>query len=468
MTPITGPSRSSTRIARSGSRRTSRSSSTGRTARPFEDDLSLKCHVHQDYDSRPMIASGRRPSRPPTAWGARAATGRPSGYLAAHTESGWNGLTDRQKLEGFGMRPTRDLLSRGRICAECHIGKVFGRRQPRPDRRRAPSAQLRVREPACEGPEALAARGRSGPGPGLRGESLGPRPAPVGPSVPRPPRSPSPQGDPRGLDRPLARVRRVQLLLLPSRPRPRLPQAPRGRRPVQARFPWGSWYLPQKAGYGFVFPRPPGRRPSPRSGTSWPGPRPTPPLVAKRARAASDDLGRRGRRAQSRPDPTRPRRSLLADALHDDAPPGPLDWDRAAQRLLAIVAFDKALAESDPGSRARRSGPASNGCSADLDLPIRVERRGELFDSPGRFDPARITDDLRAVRDALSQPLKDDAMPDPFLVEAGRRWPWGSLAATLAGIAGRPTRGRTDRGRGSRAAPGSPNSSRLEVVRPLP
>ena len=93
---------------------------------------------------------------------------------------------------------------------------------------------------------------------------------------------------------------------------------------------------------------------------------------------------------------------MLANALKVGEVP--LDWDRAAQQYLAIVALDKALAEYDP----RYSGPAIRSTLdrmlRELNLPMQVDRRGGIFDSPYRYDPGKVGDDLRTLQAALPKP----------------------------------------------------------------
>jgi len=369
-------------------------------ARPFENDLCLKCHVHQDYDSRDRRLQSAEFAMADGV-GCESCHGPASGYLAPHVEAGWRGLTDRRKLEGFGMRPTRDLLARGRICAECHVGQG--------------SADVN---------HDLIAAGH----PRLNFE--------YGSQLAKVPKHWRDRDDRARHTDHEAKVwalgqilsARASLDLLESRARRAIPEdstvpwpefaelscfschhdlapAPRLRpddRPGSA--PWGSWYLPQAGtmASNFLGSEVPALAPLRDLMARTPGADPA--VVARNARAASDELGRRAdaiNRGLIRPADVR---SLLADALKDDPEAGPLDWDRAAQRYLAIVALDKALAEVDP----RFLGPVVRSgldrMLADLDLPARVVPRGPLFDNPRRHDPARVRDDLRAVREALSNP----------------------------------------------------------------
>ncbi len=90
------------------------------SSKPFEDDACLRCHVHQGFDSKATW------SRTPgfsvaDGVGCESCHGPAGGWIVPHMEYGWKGLGERQKL-AFGMRPTKDLLERGKACAECHVG----------------------------------------------------------------------------------------------------------------------------------------------------------------------------------------------------------------------------------------------------------------------------------------------------------------------------------------------------------
>ena len=91
------------------------------SSRPFEDDACLRCHVHQGYDSR---ATWSRHPEFSVADGVSCESchGAAGKWLVPHMEYGWSGLSDQEKWERFGMRPTKDLLARGQACTHCHVG----------------------------------------------------------------------------------------------------------------------------------------------------------------------------------------------------------------------------------------------------------------------------------------------------------------------------------------------------------
>jgi hypothetical protein len=43
-------------------------------------------------------------------------------WLGAHTQGWWGGLPESEKFARFGMRPTRALEVRAKLCVECHVG----------------------------------------------------------------------------------------------------------------------------------------------------------------------------------------------------------------------------------------------------------------------------------------------------------------------------------------------------------
>ncbi len=369
------------------------------TARPFENDLCLKCHVHQEYDT-----TARRPGLPSfenaDGVGCESCHGPAARYLVPHAQAGWPGLSDRQKLEGFGMRPTKDLLARGQICAECHVGK--GAADVNHDLIAAGHPRLgfeygsqlaklpkhwRTRDDRARHPDYEAKVWALGQISTARA-ALGLLEARAIRAIPDDSASPWPE---------FAEYSCFSCHhdLAPA------PRLRADNRPGQA--PWGTWSLPRAGSMASNF-----------LGAEVPalGPlrelmsRPTadPAVVARRARAASDELGHRAdaiNRGLIRPADVR---SLLADSLKGEPEASPLDWDLAAQRYLAIVALDKAMAESDPRFLGPKVRIGLDRMLADLDLPIRAEPRGALFDSPRRFNPARINDDLRAVREAIPRP----------------------------------------------------------------
>ena len=363
------------------------------SARPYENALCLKCHAQQGFEpGRPRsneftLADGV---------GCEACHGPASSYLAPHSEAGWSGLSDRGKAEGFGLRATKDLLERGRICAECHVGRgdadvnhdLIAAGHPRlnfefgghlaklpkhwraeDDRARNPDYEAR----AWALGQVLAARAALEL---LESRALRALPA----------ESPGPWPE-FAESRCFSCHQGLASALRPG-----------GGRPGPA--PWSTWYLPG-----------PGSATATLLGTDMASlaplrdlmarPEADPAVVARRARAAADDLGRRAEalnRGRIRPGQVR---DFLLAALRDDSEGDPLDWDRAAQRYLAIVALAKEAGSGPSPSRARTG---LGRMLADLDLPALDRSTGGIYDSPRHFDPARFRNDLRAVREALSTP----------------------------------------------------------------
>jgi hypothetical protein len=91
----------------------------GEDPTPERDVTCLSCHVHTGIAPRevereaPILADGV---------GCESCHGPASRWLVAHTERPWRRLTDGQKAEWFGMTPAKDLATRARLCADCHLG----------------------------------------------------------------------------------------------------------------------------------------------------------------------------------------------------------------------------------------------------------------------------------------------------------------------------------------------------------
>jgi hypothetical protein len=127
-------------------------------------------------------------------------------------------------------------------------------------------------------------------------------------------------------------------------------------------------------------------------------------VVARRAHAASEELGRLAdslNRGQIQPSSIR---SMLEASLNTDSEEQPLDWDRAARQYLAIVAFAKALGDLDPGRMDRLSRSRLNALLRDLELPRPVEGRPGLFDSPGPWKLDQIKTDFESLLDPRTNP----------------------------------------------------------------
>jgi hypothetical protein len=82
-----------------------------------EDERCLACHT----------TPRRAEELEPTSWmhadgvGCESCHGPSEKWLGAHTTDTWSGLAPAQKA-GFGMTNTSDLVTRGRVCAGCHVG----------------------------------------------------------------------------------------------------------------------------------------------------------------------------------------------------------------------------------------------------------------------------------------------------------------------------------------------------------
>ena len=200
-------------------------------------------------------------------------------------------------------------------------------------------------------------------------------------------------------------------------------------------------------------PRRPGLAPRATSGRRWPGPRPTPrwsPGGPGPPRTSWAGWPTRSTAGGSR----RPEaRSMLAGALKAGDDGRPLDWDRAAQQYLAIVALDKALAEYDP----RYSDPAVRAgldrMLKELDLPMPGRPSGRDLRQPVSVRP----------RAGQRRPPDPPGRPPPTLKDCDMtKLSWwkrslmvlGVVVAGFAAVAAQPRPGRSAEPPAQAQAPG--------------
>ncbi|WP_435017367.1 multiheme c-type cytochrome [Tundrisphaera sp. TA3] len=371
-------------------------------ARAFADDLCLRCHVHQGYDSRDPSAHAPGFASDDGA-GCESCHGPAGKWLAPHTEAGWRSLSVAQKEADFGFRTTKDLLVRARICAECHVGDgsaevnhdLIAAGHPRLNFDYAGQlAKLpkhwRVGDDKARHPDYEAKAWALGRLAGARAaldllESRARRAAPDDSRAPWPEFSEyGCFSCHQGLDRTGGRSTVKSPGLIPGS------------------LPWGSWTLASAP-----IPGPsPGRlaigEPESPLGLLrgvMVEADPDPATVARRARAAADELGRRAELLNRSPLSLAEIRASLADVIAEAPTSLRSDWDTAAQSYLAIVALRASLMEFDARYADPRIRSGLAGMYQELNLPARDG--GALFDSPVAFDPARIQGDLINVRDAL-------------------------------------------------------------------
>jgi hypothetical protein len=179
-----------------------------------------------------------------------------------------------------------------------------------------------------------------------------------------------------------------------------------GRRPGAP--PWGTWYYPVL----------------PALGRAREGPQPEAvaavgelhALLARRA----PDQGRAARAAEGAAaslrrwlavresagtDARRLEDVLSGLAAADDVVRG--NWDGAAQLYLGLAAVSRGLRDLDPASRERPGlATALQGLRRDLEGAF-PEGRESVYDSPSRFDPAALQQDLRRVRLSLKRAVPE-------------------------------------------------------------
>ena len=86
---------------------------------PERDATCLSCHVHPRFEA---AAVDREANFLADGVGCESCHGPAERWLVAHSQSWWKGLSDRDKSEQFGMTATKDLTTRVKVCAECHLG----------------------------------------------------------------------------------------------------------------------------------------------------------------------------------------------------------------------------------------------------------------------------------------------------------------------------------------------------------
>ena len=96
----------------SNARSTDMAKALGLKAAPSKSKLCLNCHSVPD--AAPEQAAG--------GVGCSACHGPAEKWLAAHTQTGWKGLNNREKWDRYGFLPGTDLVARNLTCVKCHVG----------------------------------------------------------------------------------------------------------------------------------------------------------------------------------------------------------------------------------------------------------------------------------------------------------------------------------------------------------
>jgi hypothetical protein len=368
------------------------------------DDLCLKCHVHQGYDSKQPQRSVEFSNADGA--GCEGCHGPASNWLLPHTEGGFKSLSDQDKYELYGLRPTKDLAARAQICTECHVGlkdadvnhDLIAAGHPRLNFEytnqlgKYPKhwylADDKARHPDYEAKawalgQLVAARAAL--------DLLAYR---AEKSIPDDSTAPWPEFSESSCFSCHQTVKKdVKTAILAGGPRP-------------GNLPWGTWFfaLPKTVGEASGFELEPFGSPINLLRAEMSQPIPDAKLVALEAREASAQLGvwiDGINRGQLQPGEIK---GLLDGVLKDQAARQTLDWDRAAQDYLAIVALGKSLVPSDPryGDLAAKSGLSR--LQLQLNLPIASVGNPKILDSPISFDPASLRGEFQAIKSALPNP----------------------------------------------------------------
>jgi hypothetical protein len=92
--------------------------SGGRPVPAHEDARCLACHSTPGTGPTAIPAEVVRGD----GVGCESCHGAAEHWLGAHTQAWWANLPEAEKFARYGMRPTRALDTRARLCAECHVG----------------------------------------------------------------------------------------------------------------------------------------------------------------------------------------------------------------------------------------------------------------------------------------------------------------------------------------------------------
>ncbi len=372
----------------------------GEEVRPERDATCLSCHVHHGFEPRmvdreaPILGDGV---------GCESCHGAAGRWLAPHSERRWKGLTALQKSERFGMTATKDLATRARLCADCHVGTPdadvnhdmiaaghprllfeFANQQSK-ERRHWSLEEDKARDPDYE----------------VRAWALG-----------------TVIGSERSLGLLEGRARRAKDAPHSAGPWPELaeydcfachhdlkPSVGETRAGGKSgTLSWGDWAFPilrrldsDRADAG-AFPDGSGLA---RLADVMRRPGVPPDEAAGLARRAASEL----HRLEDRIAGTMFGRGdvgALIDAIFRDAEMAPTPrWTEASRDYLALVALLRA--RGDLGGPPLDAATASrlSAMQSYLDLPTTRPADGRLVDSPARFDPARYRIDLRFLRESV-------------------------------------------------------------------
>jgi hypothetical protein len=380
-------------------------------AKPHEDETCLRCHVYQGYSND---AAWTRDPQFTKADGVscEGCHGPAANWLVPHTEASWKGLTDQQKFDDFGMRPTKDLLARGQACVECHVGQgstdvnhdLIAAGHPRlnfeysghlgkypkhwkveDDKARNPDYEAKVYVlgqliTAKASLDLLESRAKRA----IPGDSTSPWPE---------------------LSEYSCFSCHHQLV------KDGWPSANATGSAKRGTLQWGTWTLPMAQ-----------LLPSDLKGidandsisslgslrTLMTIPEPDPLTIAVRAHQASQELDKLEKQVNEGRIAPGEVRTLLAKSLKPDAL-NQLDWDGVARRYLAIVALDKAAVDYDPSAADPKVTQALMDQFKILNLPFAVKKKDSdellTIDSPEPgFDPRKLKPDFGTNPSARPNP----------------------------------------------------------------
>jgi hypothetical protein len=366
---------------------------------PERDATCLSCHVHPNFEptrvelEEHLVADGV---------GCESCHGPAERWLSVHAEGWWKGLPDREKFERFGMTPTKDLTARAEQCAVCHSGTpeaevnhdLIAAGHPRllyefSNQQAKQPKHWRIEDDKARTPDYEVRAWALGQTVNSRSslkllESRATRAAASTNPAPWPEFA---EYDCYSCHHDLKQPSRRQ-------DGPRTEAGP-------GALPWGDWTL------GSV------RRIAAEKGLTsidskesalgrlqalMAKPGPDPAEVARLAKMASAEVSSLIDRVERESFGLSEVDSLLAGLMKSTTTPGASEWTPAARDYLGFVALGRARGDLGGAPLDGLTIERLSALRATLNVPNIRPGDGRLVDSPADYDPARVSTELRSIR----------------------------------------------------------------------